>query len=150
MRAQALGEKPLDDWIFEHAVGEHEQLLSILRSLRFDRREIYAVNLPNGGTVPNLPPDAVLEVPAVATAAGLYPMQVPDVSDALAAVLTRKLAATRLTVEAALTCDRRLFVEALLADGAVTDRGTAEELTAALLDAQRDHLPAAWFVDESG
>ncbi len=144
MRAQAMGEKPLDDWIFEPAVGEHEQLLSILRSLRFDRREIYAVNLPNQGTVPNLPPDAVLEIPAVATASGLYPMQVPDFSDALAAVVMRKLAATRLTVEAALTCDRELFVEALLVDGAVTDREMARAMVAELLDAQRQHLPAGW------
>ncbi|MBN1248932.1 MAG: hypothetical protein JXC32_14830, partial [Anaerolineae bacterium] len=144
MRAQALGETPLDDWILEPTTGEHEQLLSILRSLRFDRREIYAVNLPNQGTVPNLPPDAVLEIPAVATASGIYPMQVPDFSDALAAVILRKLAATRLTVEAALTCDRKLFVEALLADGAVTDRATAQALAAALLEAQGQHLPAGW------
>jgi alpha-galactosidase len=144
MRAQALGEQPLDDWILEPATGEHEQLLSILRSLRFDRRELYAVNLPNQGTVPNLPADAVLEIPAVAAASGIYPMQVPDFPDTLAAVIMRKVAAIRLTVEAALTCDRALFVEALLADGAVTDRATAEALAADLLAAQREHLPAAW------
>lgn len=141
MRAQALGEEPLDAWIFEHAVGEHEQLLSILRSLRYDRREIFAVNLPNRGTVPNLPPDVVLEIPAVATASGLYPMQVPDLSDALAAILLRKLAATRLTVDAALNGDRNIFVEALLADGAVTDRSVAETMRDELLEAQRQYLP---------
>jgi len=141
MRAQALGEEPLDAWIFEHAVGEHEQLLSILRSLRFDRREIYAINVPNGGTVPNLPADAILEIPAVATASGLYPMQVPDVSDPLAAIVMRKLAAIRLTVEAALTGDRDLVTEALLADGAVTDRAVADAMRDELLLAHRQHLP---------
>ena len=141
MRAQALGEEPLDEWIFEHAAGEHEQLLNILRSLRFDRREIFAANVPNRGTVPNLPPEAILEVPVVATASGLYPMQVPDLSDALAAIVMRKLAAIRLTVEAALRGDRNLFVEALLADGAVTDRPVAEAMRDELLEAHREHLP---------
>lgn len=141
MRAQALGEEPLDARIFEHVAGEQEQLLSILRSLRFDRREIFAVNVPNCGTVPNLPPEAILEVPAVATASGLYPMQVPDFSDALAAIVMRKLAAIRLTVEAALRGDRNLFVEALLADGAVTDRSVAQAMRDELLEAHRQHLP---------
>ncbi len=141
MRAQALGEEPLESWIFERTVGEHEQLLNILRSLRYDGREVYAVNLPNRGSVPNLPEDAILEIPAVATATGLHAMQVSDVSDALAALITRRLASTRLAVEAALAGDRELFVEALLVDGAVTDIAQAKAIATELLDAHRAYLP---------
>ncbi|MGC9347073.1 MAG: hypothetical protein ACP5JG_02950 [Anaerolineae bacterium] len=141
MRAQALGEAPLDEWIFEHAVGEHEQLLNVLRAIRYDTREIFAANLPNRGAVPNLPDDAILEIPAVATAVGLHAMQVPDLSDPLAAIVTRKLAAIRLTVEAALEGDRRLMVEALLANGAVTDPEVARAMSNELLEAHRQYLP---------
>ena len=49
-----------------------------------------------------------------------------------------KLAATRLTVEAALTGDRRLLVDALLADGAVTDLGAAPPMGDQLLEAHRE------------
>jgi alpha-galactosidase len=141
MREQALGEAPLEDWLLERSVGEHEQLMEILRSIRYDRREVFAVNVPNRGVVHNLPDAAVLEVPAVATATGLRPVQIADFPDTLAAIITRKVAAIRLTVSAALEGDRTLFVEALLADGAVTDRDTAEALAADLLEEHRAYLP---------
>jgi alpha-galactosidase len=141
MRAQALGEAPLDDRVFDRTVGEHEQLLDILRSVAGDRRRVYAANLLNRGAVPNLPADAVLELPAVATARGLRPVQMLDFPEPLAAIVTRKLAAARLTVEAALRGDRRMFVEALLADGAVRDPQVASEMADELLQAHREYLP---------
>ena len=141
MRARALGREPLDEQLFARAVGEHEQLLDILGSIAGDTRKIFSVNLPNCGAVPNLPDDAVLELPAAATATGLRPLQILDFPDPLAAIVTRKLAATRLTVEAALSGDRNLFVEALLADGAVTDPEMARKMGDELLEAHRDDLP---------
>jgi len=141
MQARALGHQPLDERIFQRAVGEHEQLLDILRSLEGDGRRLFSANLPNHGAVDNLPYDAILEMPAVATATGLRPIQIHDFPDPLAAIIIRKLTATMLTVEAALSGDRGLFVEALLADGAVTDRDTASKLADELLTAHREHLP---------
>ncbi len=141
MRAQALGQKPLDEEIFERTEGEHEQLLNILRSMERDERRIFSANLPNAGAIPNLPADAVLELPAVATATGLRPVQMLDFPDPLAAIITRKLSAARLTVEAALAGDRKLFVEALLADGAVTDPEVARAMGEELLEAHRRYLP---------
>jgi alpha-galactosidase len=141
MQAQALGEKPLDEQIFERSEGEHEQLLDILRAIEHDERRIFSANLPNRGAVPNLPADAVLELPAAATATGLCPLQILGFPDPLAAIVTRKLAATQLTVEAALTGDRRLFVEALLADGSVTDPELARKMADELLEAHRQYLP---------
>jgi alpha-galactosidase len=141
MRAQALGEKPLDEEVFERAEGEHEQLLAILHSIEYDERRVFSANLPNRGAVSNLPHDAILELPAVATATGLRPLQILDFPDPLAAIINRKLTATLLTVEAALAGDRGLFVEALLADGAVTDPEVAREMAEELLEAHRQYLP---------
>jgi alpha-galactosidase len=141
MRAQALGEKPLDQAIFDREVGEHEQLLDILRSIEYDERRIFSANLPNQGALPNLPPEAILEFPAAATATGLRPLLIPEFSAPLAAVINRKLTTTALTVDAALTGDRRLLVEALLADGAVADPPTAAKLADELLTAHRAYLP---------
>ena len=67
------------------------------------------------------------------TARGLYPVQIGDLPDPLLAILSRKLSATRLTVEAALRGDRGLFIEALLADGAVSDPDVAREMGEELL-----------------
>jgi alpha-galactosidase len=141
MRAQALGEIPLDKSIFERAPGEHEQLLEIIDALEKDERRCFTANLPNGGAIPNLPAEAILELSCVATGRGLLPAAVPDFADRLAAPLTDKIAAHALTVEAALKGDRGLFVEALLLDGAVSDRETAEKLADELLQAHRQYLP---------
>jgi alpha-galactosidase len=141
MRAQALGEQALDERLFARGPGEHEQLLNILRSIWADTREVYAANLPNRGTVAGLPADAILEQPCVATGRGLRPLQSADLSAPLVAILARKLAAARLTVEAALRGDRALFVEALLADGAVSEPDVAREMGAELLEAQEAYLP---------
>lgn len=147
MRAQALGEQPLEANIFQSSTGEHEQLLSIIRALRHDTREIFSVNMPNAGAIPALPDEAVLEIPAVATATGLRAIQLQDFPEALSAILARKLAGIQVTVEAALTGSRALFVEAMLLDGAVSDPGVAGRLADDLLAAQKRYLPN--FYDEA-
>jgi len=141
MRAQAMGEELLDEEVFERAEGEHELLINILRSMERDDRRVYSANLPNHGAVPNLPYDAILEMPTAATATGLRPLQIADFPDPLAAIINRKLSATLLTVEAALAGDRGLFVEALLADGAVRDPEVARKMSSELLEAHRQDLP---------
>ncbi|MBM4460492.1 MAG: 6-phospho-beta-glucosidase, partial [Chloroflexi bacterium] len=64
-----------------------------------------------------------------------------DFPPLLAATLGRVIASQELTVEAALTGSRPLFVEALLADGCVTDRAVAARLVDELLTAHKLHLP---------
>jgi alpha-galactosidase len=59
----------------------------------------------------------------------------------LIAPIARRVAAHALTIEAALTGDCKLWCEALLADGAVTDPLLAEQLVAEMLAAHRPHLP---------
>lgn len=141
MRVQAEGDVPLDDAAFDRSTGEQEQLIAIIRSITFDRREMFSVNVPNRGSVPGLPSEAALEIPAVATARGLRPVQVPDLSAPLNAILARRLTSVDLAVEAAMTGDRDLTVEAMIADGAVTSRDAAAALTDELLEAQRRFLP---------
>jgi alpha-galactosidase len=121
--------------------GEHEQALEILDSIRNDRRRWYSANLPNNGTVPNLPKDSVLEVPAVAAAGGMVPVPQAELAPALTAVLLRRLAAIEAIVEAAVTGNRKVFAQALILDGGVADHATAVKLVEALIAAQKEHLP---------
>ncbi|MET9255151.1 hypothetical protein [Streptomyces sp. NPDC003717] len=141
MRAQAEDGAPLDAAAFENSTGEQEQLIAIIRSITFDRRQMFSVNVPNRGSVPGLPDEAALEIPAVATARGLRPVSVPDLSAPLTSILARRLTSVELATEAAMKGDRELVVEAMIADGAVTDPDAAAALTDALLDAQRAFLP---------
>ena len=61
MSAIARGEQALDPDLFSHSPGEHEQLVTILACLGGEARDVFSVNLPNGGRVPGVPDDAVLE-----------------------------------------------------------------------------------------
>ena len=142
MKAQAAGLSPLDETVFTRSTGEQEQLIAILRSVIHDRREMFSVNVLNRGCVPGLPDDAALEIPGVATARGLRPVSVPDLSAPLTAVLNQRLASVYLSIDAAMSGDRDLVVEAMLADGAISDPDAARALTNDLIAAQAEHLPA--------
>ncbi|GIH28470.1 alpha-galactosidase [Acrocarpospora phusangensis] len=142
MRAQALGQAPLDETIFDRSTGEQEQLIAVIRSIMRDERAMFSVNVPNNGAVPGLPGDAALEIPGVATARGLRPIAVPDLPAPLTAILARRLTSVYLAIEAAMTGSRDLAIEAVIADGAVTDPTAATKLTDALLTEQKRFLPA--------
>ncbi len=121
--------------------GEHEQMLEILDSMRYDRRRWFSANIPNQGVVSNLPKDAVLEIPCVATAHGMVAPPLGEIPKGIAAVLLRRLGAVEAQVEAAVTGNRKLFAQALILDGGVTDYAQAVKLADALIEAQKQHLP---------
>ena len=141
MREQAMGQAPLDEQFFERAAGEHEKLVEILRAMVDDKRQVFAVNLPNKQSIANLPVGAVLELPAISTATGLRPLVIDDFPAALAAIITRKAMTVELTVEAALRGDRQLFVEAVLSDGSIYDVQVASAMVDELLEVHKAYLP---------
>ncbi len=137
----AKGEGPIPKERLEATAGEHVQALDILDSFWQDRRRWYSANLPNRGAVGNLPQDTVLELPAIAAKEGMIFPPWGDAPAPIAAILLRRLAAVEATVEAAVTGNRKIFVEALILDGGVADHATAEKLADALLKAQAQYLP---------
>lgn len=140
MHEQAAGVRPINEKLFLRASGEHEQLLDILKSLYSDERKVFSVNLQNNGAVPKLPKDALLELPAAATGDGFYPLFIPNFPDRLAEILKKRIKVVDLTVQAAIQGSGKLFVEALLADGAVKEEETAQKLAGDLLEVHRPYL----------
>ena len=134
-------ETRLNSEVFSKFSGEHSQTLEIITSIYKDQRKIFSANLPNYGTIPNLSSYAVPEMPAVASSRGFLPLRIDYFPDSLAAIINKRLACVELTVDAALEGDRRLMAEAMLADGAVRDKDTAEKITNELLKAHKGFLP---------
>jgi alpha-galactosidase/6-phospho-beta-glucosidase family protein len=127
LHGQADGTLPLDGTQKQEA----ERLVAIARAIVTGRDRVEpAVNLPNDGKIPNLPPEAVVEVPAVVGAAGVTGLAVGPLPEAIAAVLTARAQQQELTVRAALSGRRALAVQALALDPLVPDPRTA----AAILD----------------
>lgn len=140
MLSHADQEANIDESLFERADGEHEQLVEMLKSLFLDERKDFSVNVPNEGVIPSLPYDAVLEIPAAATARGFAPLKVEGFSSELSGIIARRLASVELTVQAALTGDKKAWAEAMLLDGAVTDSRTAGQLVEDFMECHRRYL----------
>lgn len=141
MRRVAFGQEPVPESYFGSSAGEHEEVVSIIESVETDAGRVYSANLPNRGQVPNLPADAILEGPAIADRGGLRPVEVGAIPSGIAAILTSRLAVFETVVDAALSGDRSLFVQALVADGSVKSLAGAQRLADDLLAAHAEHLP---------
>ncbi len=141
MLDQGNVEEEVESELFKRADGEHEQLVEMIKSLVLDERKVFSVNIPNDGAVRGIPDDAVLELPGVATGLGFSTMHINDFNGPMKDMIIRRLASVDLTVEAALTGDKKLWAEAMMLDGAVTDYETAEKLVEDFIIEHREYLP---------
>jgi len=127
--------------LFQRADGEHEQLVEMIKSLILDQRKVFSVNIPNNGAVAGIADDAVLELPGVATGLGFSTMHINDFNGPMKDIIIKRLASVDITVEAALTGDKKLWADAMMLDGAVTDYDTANKLVEDFLAEHRENLP---------
>ena len=100
-----------------------------------------SLNLPNKGLIPNLPPESVVETPATVDLAGPHGQGVGPLPTGVAALCRRQLEIQELAVEAAVTGDRRLALQALLLDPLVPGAASARAILDELLRLEADELP---------
>jgi len=113
LRAQADGSAP----VHKRDNQEAERLVSIAEALITGKSHVeLAVNVPNNGAISNLPPEAVVEVPAVIGANGVTPLRVGALPKAIATVLTQRSQQQELTVTAAREQSREMALQALYLD----------------------------------
>jgi 6-phospho-beta-glucosidase len=117
-----------------------EAAINLLASLTADRGDVQVVNLRNDGTLPFLPDDAVVEVPATITADGATALPVDPVPPLYSGLIAHTFAYEQLALEAALHGGRDRVFQALLAHPLVGQVDQAEQLTDLLLAANEDHL----------
>ncbi len=141
MSRLACSPEPLPEEYFQHFGGEHEQLVDIIASIEKDERKVFYANVQNHQAVPNLPEYSILEMPAVASAKGIIPIQLRDFPDTLAAIVLKHAAISEIVVEAALKGSRKLFAEAILMGGYTHDRNDVAKMVDELLESHKDYLP---------
>ncbi|MFG3258055.1 6-phospho-beta-glucosidase [Streptomyces sp. NPDC048172] len=103
---------------------------------------VQVVNTYNNGTLPFLPDDAVVEVPARISRAGAAPLTAPRLDPLFAGLVSHVTAYERLALDAALRGGRERVFRTLLAHPLVGQYDRAERLTDLLLSHNREHL--AW------
>lgn len=137
---QNLREKPAE---LEQRGGAwySEVAASILEDLVNDRRQIHIVNVLNQGAIQDLPGDSVVEVPALIQGARAIPLTIGCLPVSVRGLVQAVKAYEQLTIEAALTGDRTLAIQALLAHPLVPSAEVATGLVKELLEAHKANLP---------
>jgi alpha-galactosidase len=100
-----------------------------------------ALNIANHGALPGLPDWAVVEVPAVVNRAGVHGVRVPALPASIAEICRREAELGALVVEAAVTGDRTLALQALLMDPMANDIDRCKAILDDLLSEFAEWLP---------
>ncbi|MGW7354770.1 6-phospho-beta-glucosidase [Streptomyces sp. NPDC054784] len=108
-----------------------------------DAGSVQVVNTYNHGTLPFLPDDAVVEVPARVGPHGARPLPAPPLDPLYAGLVGHVSAYESLALDAALRGGRERVFRALLSHPLVGQYAQAEQLTDRLLAHNREHL--AWL-----
>jgi 6-phospho-beta-glucosidase len=139
-RDPGLAEKPA---LLAHRGGAYysEAAAQLIASLYDGMGDVQVVDMRNDGALPDLPDHAVVEIPARIDRAGAHALPLAPLAPEMRGLVQAAKAYEELTVEAACTGDRRIALRALIANPLVGEWAIAEPLLAALLEANRTHLP---------
>ena len=120
-----------------------EAAVALLASLAGDAGDVQVVNARNRGTMPFLPDEAVIEVPAAIGAAGARPVPVAPLDAQMRGLVAHVSAYEELALDAALRGGRRRVAGALLAHPLVGQYELAGRLADRLIAENADYLPWA-------
>lgn len=115
---------------------------SVVEAVASGRRTFeYGVEVVNRGSIPGLPEDAVVEVPAVVDRSGVHPFRVEPLPEGVASLLRLHVDIQKLSVEAAYEGSYDKALQTLILDPVVPEVETAEKLLSDLLQANVEFLP---------
>ena len=118
-----------------------EEAADIVSAVANGRAFRAIVNLPNQGQIDNLPREAVVETLAEVGPAGANPISVRALPPGVLGTVVPHVVNQELLVDAALTGDRQLALQALVGDPPVRDFRTAPRMLDELLAAHAELLP---------
>ena len=139
-RDQSLDHKP-DLLALRGGAFYSEAAVRLMASLHAGTGDVQVVDVKNDGAMPDLPADAIVEVPAKVDRTGAHPVSLAPLQPELLGLVELAKAYERLAVEASLSGSRTAALKALLANPLVPSYGVAGPLLDALLEANRSHLP---------
>ncbi|MEV0278361.1 6-phospho-beta-glucosidase [Streptomyces sp. NPDC050610] len=117
-----------------------EAAVALTSSLLRDTGDVQVVNTLNNGTLPFLPDDAVIEVPATVDARGTHPLPVRALEPLYSGLIANVTAYEHLALDAALKGGEGRVFDALLAHPLVGQIEYARKLTDDLIAHNREHL----------
>ncbi|MHA6482707.1 6-phospho-beta-glucosidase [Paenibacillus sp. strain BS8-2] len=118
-----------------------EAAVNLMHSLYTDKRDIQTLNVKNGNIIPFLPEDASIEVNCVVTAQGPTPIPLSTIPEHVTGLLHAVKTYESLTIQAAITGDRGIALQALVHHPLVPSVTVAKALLQEMLEANKQYLP---------
>ena len=119
----------------------HERVVPIMEALTTNKPlEEAAVNLPNAGLIPGLPPEIAVEVPALIDASGVRGQPLKNIPTPFLALLQNQVGVHMMTAEAVLSKSKKAVVQAMLCDPIVTNGSCVPELVEVMVGLQSQYL----------
>lgn len=129
------GKKPI--WLHH----SHEHAAETIAALAGFEPLITPINTANIGQIDNLPRQAVVETLALVDAVGVRPLPVGNMPQTVVPYIMPHILNQEMTVEAGLTGNRELAIEALANDPMIPDPDTAVKIANDFFEAFKENLP---------
>lgn len=116
-------------------------VLQVIASIVKDRGDVITVDTVNGETLPDLPPDVCVEVPACIYRDRIETLPIGPMPSSVRGLVQSVKNYEELTVEAALSGDQRMAIAALMVNPLVASYPRARAYMDRLLENERDYIP---------
>lgn len=124
-------------------------VLQVIDSMIHDRGDVVVVDTTNQGVIPDLPPNACVEVPAKVFKNRVEPLPVGPLPLTVRGLVQTVKNYETLAIESAITGNRKTAIAALMAHPLVDSYPTASAFFKRVLENERDYLPQ-FFQDITG
>lgn len=124
------GQRDVDDLrdVWRHDMLD-EGIPEMIGAVTYNKNHYHQqLNIPNQGYIPNLPQDAIVEVPGLISGFGFQGLTFPALPHGIAELCRRELELSSLMVDAIVLGDRHLALQALTLDPMITDLDTARAI----------------------
>ena len=119
-----------------------EGISEMITAVHYNRQHYHQqLNIPNQGFIPNLPDNAIVEVPGIISAMGFQGVNFPALPEPIAELCRRELALSELYVQAAVEGDQQKALQAMLMDPMIRDIDVARNILDDLLQEFAEYLP---------
>jgi 6-phospho-beta-glucosidase len=118
-----------------------EAAVHLMNSLYNDKRDIQTLNVRNGTILDFLPEDACIEVNCVVTKQGPIPLSISTIPQAVKGLIHAVKSYEQLAIEAAVSGDRGLALQALAHHPLVPSVKIAEQMLEEMLEQNKAFLP---------
>lgn len=112
----------------------------IVAMLKGDNHYEVSLDIRNNGCIPNLPDDAIVEVPGVVSADKVRGLRMDPLPQGIAELIRRQITIHSLAVEAAATGNKEKALQAFILDPVVDNISTAEAVLDELIQVNREYI----------